>query len=348
MVRIGIVGCNYGRAVQIPAFRLDPRCTIQAIAATDRARAAEAAKACGVPLAFGDWRDLVEHESVDAVAVATPPSVQPEIAQRALSLGKPVLVEKPMAVDVSGALAMLRCAEKSGRPAMIDFNFREVATWQRARKLLEEGAIGNLRHVFVNWNVENYSTLHRIGWKSASAVGGGALFNFVSHSFYYLEWFCGSIAGLGARLGSLAGEPRLDETTVILSMEFEGGAQGAVCMSSASYLGSGHRLEFYGDDGTLMLMNEGSDYMRGFRLLHGRRPASALRPVDVEDPREREFEDGRVAPTSRIAARFLDAIESGTRSQPDFADGYRVQCLLEAARRSHQTGRWVEAKQLRS
>jgi predicted dehydrogenase len=62
MVRIGIVGCNYGRAVHIPAFRLDPRCKIVAIAATERARAAGTAAACNVALHFGSCRELVEHD----------------------------------------------------------------------------------------------------------------------------------------------------------------------------------------------------------------------------------------------------------------------------------------------
>lgn len=342
MVRIGIVGCNYGRAVHIPAFRLDSRCKIQAIAATNRARAEEAASACEVPLYFGTWRELVEHPEVDAVVISTPPSAQPEIALRALELGKPVLAEKPMAADVASALAMLRCAQKKSLPAMVDFNFAEVTTWRRAKLILDEGSLGALRNIFVNWNVENYATRHRVGWKSATAQGGGALSNLVSHSFYYLEWLCGPIIELSAQLSSMPGEPRLDEATVVLSLRFESGATGGLCMSSASYLGSGHRLELYGEDGTLALVNTSREYMRGFRLFHGRRPAASLDEIAAEDGLEHRYQDDRVAPTSRIAARFLDAIEQGTQVSPDFAAGYRVQRLLDAARRSHQSRSWVQ------
>ncbi|HKN01897.1 MAG TPA: Gfo/Idh/MocA family oxidoreductase [Candidatus Binataceae bacterium] len=345
MVRIGIVGCNYGRAVHVPAFRHDSRCVVQALAATNAARAAQAASACGIPLSFGNWRDLVEHDQVDAVVIATPPRIQPEIARHALSLGKPVLVEKPMAADEPSALAMLECAEKTGRPAMVDFTFPDILVWREAKRLLDEGAIGALRHVFVTWNVENYATRHRtLGWKSISAEGGGALFNFVSHAFYYLEWFCGSVEGLGAHLSTLPGDSRPGESTVVLSLAFASGASGGLCMSSGSYLGSGHRIEFYGEEGALALLNDGPDYMRGFRLLHGRRPATVLAPVYVDDKLEHAFDDGRVAPASRLAARFLDAIERGNDARPDFSAGYRVQCLLDAARRAHQTGHWTETR----
>ena len=82
-------------------------------------------------------------------------------------------------------------------------------------------------------------------------------------------------------------------------------------MSCASYLGSGHRLEFYGEDGSLTLVNTTSDYMRGFELRLARRPATALAPVDVDDPVDRAFaSDGRIAPVSRLAADFIDAISN--------------------------------------
>jgi predicted dehydrogenase len=348
LLRIGIVGCNYGRAVHLPAFRNDPRCVVQAFAATNAARAADAASACGVPLSFGNWRELVEHDAVDAVVIATRPRVQPEIACHALSMGKPVLVEKPMAIDEAGAVAMLECAGKTGLPAMVGFTFPDILVWRRAKQMLDSGAIGALRHVFVTWNVENYATLNRTtGWKSLSAEGGGALFNFVSHSFYYLEWFCGLIDGLGARLSSLPGDLRPGESTAVLSLAFASGASGGLCMSSGSYPGSGHRIEFYGEEGALALYNDGPDYMRGFRLLHARRPDTALTAVPVDDKLEHAFNEGRVAPTSRLAARFVDSIERGGSARPDFADGYRVQCLLDAARRANETGHWTGTRPTR-
>src|SRR6478735_6679214 len=84
VIRLGIVGTNYGRTVQLPAFRADPRCQVVAIAGSDAARTAELARAAGVPKGYGDWRALVEDKDVQAVAVATLPSLQAQIALRAL------------------------------------------------------------------------------------------------------------------------------------------------------------------------------------------------------------------------------------------------------------------------
>jgi predicted dehydrogenase len=343
LIRIGIVGCNFGRLVHLPAFRLDSRCEVTALAGRHATRTAELATADNVRLAFGNWQQLVEHPDVDAVAIATAPALQPAIAIRALALGKPVFAEKPMAADLAGAEAMAQAAEASGRPTSVDFGFREILAWRKAKALLDEGAIGRLRHVSVNWNVENYGTRMRIkNWKTLGTDGGGALGNFVSHSFDYLEWLCGPIVGMSARLSSLPGEPAM-ETNAALSMAFQSGAEGNLTMSCASYLGSGHRLEFYGEDGTLMLINETTDYMRGFRLSVARRPADAMAAMEVADPVDLRFpSDGRIAPVSRLASGFLDAIENRQPTGVGFAQGLRVQALLDAARRANNLGRWLD------
>ena len=343
LVGIGIVGCNYGRLVHLPAFRLDPRCKIVALAGSDAARTAELAKAENVPLAFGTWEQLVEHPVVGAVCIATRPDLQPRIAIRALELGKPVFAEKPMAADLAGAENMVRAAEASGRIAMVDFNFCEILSWAKAKALLDEGAIGRVRHVDVNWNVENYSTRMRLtNWKTSGAEGGGVLGNFVSHCFHYLEWFCGPIAGMSARISGLPDAPAT-ETNAGISLMFRSGAAGNIAMSCASYLGSGHRIELYGEDGTLTLVNETTDYMRGFRLSFGRRPAQLMDVISVVDEVDLRFpSDGRIAPVSRLAARFLDGIERGIATTSGFREGLRVQALLDVARRANDLGRWLE------
>jgi hypothetical protein len=75
VIGIGIVGCNYGRTVLIPAFRGDPRCEVVALAGTDSARTVRLARASNVARGFGDWRALVEEPAVAVVAIAVPPSI---------------------------------------------------------------------------------------------------------------------------------------------------------------------------------------------------------------------------------------------------------------------------------
>jgi len=344
VIRVGIVGTNYGRTVLLPAFRADARCSVTALAGSDAARTRALAAEAGIARAHGDWRALVDDPEVDAVAIATRPDLQAPAALRAIALGKPVFAEKPMASDLAAARTMLTAAEQRGVSGAIDFNFHQIAAWQRAKAMLDAGAIGALRHVAVHWHVENRATQMRMrNWKTLSDDGGGVLGNFVSHCFHYLEWFCGPLAGLSARLGGLPGEPAL-QTTVAMALAFAGGAPASLSMSCASYLGPGHRLEFYGEDGTLVLENTGADYMRGFALKCAKRPAGALERIRVDDPADAQYPDGRIAPVSRLVKNFLDAIERGTAPKPGFAEGFRVQYLIDAAQRSHRDGRFIDVR----
>jgi predicted dehydrogenase len=342
VIRLGIVGTNYGRTVHLPAFRADPRCQVVALAGSDAGRTAEFARAANVPKGYGDWRALVEDKDVQAVAIATLPILQAQIAIRALELGKPVFAEKPMAGDLNSARAMLRQARLSRKPTMIDFNFHQIMCWQRAKAMLEANAIGALRHVVVNWHVESRAIQMRMrNWKTVGDDGGGVLGNFISHCFHYLEWFCGPIAGLSARVSGLPDDPEL-ETTVAMALQFRAGPMCSLNMSCASFLGTGHRIEIFGEDGTLVLHNPGADYMRGFELFHAHRPAAALERVPVTDSIDAQYPDGRIAPVSRLAKMFFDAIESSGTPAPGFAEGYRAQQLTDAARRSHQQGAWID------
>ena len=68
----------------------------------------------------------------------------------------------------------------------------------------------------------------------------------------------------------------------------------------------------------------------------------ALQPVAIEDADADQGSDSRIAPVSRLVRRFIDACETGGSASPGFAEGYRVQCLIDAARRAHASGRWID------
>jgi predicted dehydrogenase len=178
-------------------------------------------------------------------------------------------------------------------------------------------------------------------WKTAGGNdGGGVLGNFVSHCFHYLEWFIGPIAGLQARVTGMPDDKDL-QATVAMALQYESGPQVSLSMSCASYAGIGHRIEFFGDDGTLVLHNPTTDYMRGFDLTYARRPG-ALERIAIDDALDAQYPDGRIAPVSRLANKFFDAIETGKQTAPDFKAGYRVQRLIDAAQRSNRNGQWID------
>jgi predicted dehydrogenase len=340
-VGVCIIGLGYGLSVQLPALRRDPRVDVRALCARDQKKVTEAAKASHVARSFNDWRHVVDSTEIDAVVISVPPAAQADIAAEALAAGKAVFAEKPLASDVAGAKRVADLAASTGRPNVMGFTFTRVPAFEETHRLLFARAIGPLRHVVVSWNVENYANRHRIqNWKSSRESGGGALFNFVAHSLHYLEWLIGPMTGLSARLDRMPGDTRTGDTFVAMAFNFQSGAAGSLSMSAAAFPGSGHRIEIYGEDGALILDNPTTDYMRGFSLKLATRDQPAWRNCDVEKPATDDNSDGRILPASRLANCFIDWLVTGVAARPNFADGLRVQVLLDAARRSSDTGCW--------
>src|SRR5262249_57252286 len=122
-------------------FRGETRCGGVGVAGTDAARTAGLARAANVARGLGSWQAVVEEPAAAVIAVAVPPDLQPAIARRALELGKAVFLEKPLAADLAGARAVLESARKSERPTIVDFNFPELPSWQRAKAILDDAAV---------------------------------------------------------------------------------------------------------------------------------------------------------------------------------------------------------------
>jgi hypothetical protein len=340
-MRLGIVGYGYASNVLVPAFRTDPRVDIVAIAGRNPVRVEAAARENGIKTWLSDWQSMLDRNLIDAVAIAVPPFAQEDIAQLALERGVHVFAEKPLTVSVGRAKKLAHAASISSRAHVVDFNFRGIAAFGVAQDMLRSGAIGAIRHVAVNWQVESYANRARLeNWKTDQASGGGALFNFVSHSLDYLEGFAGTIRGLSARLAGIPGDTRKNDSFVAMAFDFTSGAAGSLVMSAAAYRGSGHRIDIYGENGAIVLLNSSTDYMRGFKLLFATRPGDF---VEIRIPSNEidNWQDGRVLPVSRLVHCFLDWAEGGTPAEMDFAAGLRVQQLLDVARLSHATGNWI-------
>ena len=333
-----MIGVGFGQQVHVPAFRADPRCEVVAICAHTLARAEAVGQRLGVGQVFGNIHDMLAGAHVDAVSIAVPPAVQPDIIVAAAEAGKHVFCEKPLAVSVPPAERALSAVKRAGVVHAIDFIFPESGPWQRARSVLEAGTLGRLRHVALSWRVETYAFAAGLdSWKMRISDGGGTLNQFVSHSFYYLEWLLGRIARVAARLmpHGTAGEARAD-----LWLEMTSGCPVTISVAADAFLGGGHRLEIYGEQGTLLLENRTADYVNGFTLSVGTR---ANRTFSSEPSEPFPHPDGRIGATSGIVRRFVDGILSGAAVKPNLEDGLRVQRLIAAARAADVTGTWQTA-----
>jgi predicted dehydrogenase len=336
-IRVGIVGLGFGRQVHAPAFQSVSGCRVVALASTCADRAQAAAAAMPDARGYGAWREMLEAGGLDAISIAVPPAMQPEIAIAAADRGLGVFCEKPAAGMVSQADDMLAAVRRNGVPHAVNFLFPEIPAWQAAKGVIADMAVSYpLRNAALTWRVETYAQRHDLhdGWKRSPGSGGGALNTFVSHSAYYLEWLFGPMRAVIARL---LPSPA-DDAQVVAWIEFESGFRATLDVATNCPFGSGHRLEVYGRDGAVVLENIGADYVRGFNVRACSRSGSipfSLEPIPGA-------EDGRIWATARIATRFIERMRYGGSGSPDLADGLRVQRILEAFRESDRTGGWVE------
>lgn len=331
MIRVGIIGIGFGQHVLLPAFRTVDTIEVCAIAATSFERAKKVAELHHVPRAYGSWQCLVNDPDIDALAIAVPPLVQQDIITAALHVNKHLFCEKPLGLSLHTTEKFVIDAKRKKLANMVDFEFCIIPAWRMAKKILQNNEIGNLKSGLLNWQTETYTNRMKINnWKTNQAEGGGALFNFASHVFYNLEWLCGPACEI-----FMTG----DNQAIHGMMKFINGFILSFCVGTASYCGAGQRVEIYGEQGSLQLINSTADIVNGFSLSvsirNGKNMTESLISIDQK-------RDGRISTVSVLAESFADWILTGTPKEPSFAHGHRVNVLIQACQTSCNTRQWVD------
>lgn len=145
---------------------------------------------------YADYREMIEeHPEIELVSIATQSDLHAQIALYCIGKGIHVIIEKPIAMSIADADAIIRLAEeKKVKVATCHQNRFNVAV-QETRKALEEGRFGKLSHGSVNirWN-RNAGYYEQASWRGKWLSDGGALMNQCIHGIDLLRWFMGDEA----------------------------------------------------------------------------------------------------------------------------------------------------------
>jgi predicted dehydrogenase len=374
-LRVGMIGYAFMGAAHSHGWRTAGRVfdlprtpVLAAICGRNPVGVRAAADRHGWESAETDWRALIARDDIDLVDICTPGDSHAEIALAALSAGKHVLCEKPLANTVDEAEVMTRAAETAyehGKLAMVGFNYRRVPATALARSMVAEGRLGTLRHVRVtylqDWLVDPEFPLT---WRlRRELAGSGSLGDLGAHIVDLAQHLAGEpLAGVSAltetfvRERPLPGGPSsgltapsaagTGQVTVDDAALFTGRfTSGALASFEATRYATGRknalRIELNGELGSLAFDLE---RLNELSYHDGTEPGAhaGFRRILVTEP-DHPYLDAWWPPGHGLgyehtfvhqARDLVHAIAEGRRPEPSFADGLQVQRVLAAVEES--------------
>jgi predicted dehydrogenase len=272
------------------------------------------------PARYHDWDTLLaEQQSLDAVIIALPHQLHAPAILAAAAAGKHILCEKPMCMTLKEADTILDAVARSGVTYMSAHNQLFTPVVQEAKRLLDEGTIGQLRWLRTQDCFVAGATSMRGTWRgSVASQGGGELIDTGYHPSYLLLYLAGAgVAEVRASMSRFHMQIE-GEDTASVQVRFQNGVLGELLTSWAMPLPYGsHQIHLLGDEGELF----GSGRELFYRPTGFAEPARRLLPA-VESTFSEEI------------GHFADCLQSGSRPLHGAEEGRAVLKLILRATES--------------
>lgn len=235
MLKFGLVGC--GRIALRHAELLGKGsitgAKLQGVCDSSPERAREFGEKFGVPY-FLDMEEMVLHSNPDVISILTPSGYHAEHTLRLAPYGKHIVVEKPMALTLDDADAMIKACDANRIKLFVVKQNRFNVPVQKLRGALEAGMFGKLvlGTVRVRWcRTQEYYDMD--AWRGTWALDGGVLSNQASHHIDLLEWMMGDVETVYAKSATALVDIETEDTAVVL-LRFRNGALGVIEATTAA------------------------------------------------------------------------------------------------------------------
>jgi 1,5-anhydro-D-fructose reductase (1,5-anhydro-D-mannitol-forming) len=289
-IRWGILGCGDVCEVKSgPGFQKAEGSALVAVMRRDGEKAADYARRHGVARSYDDADALIADPEVDAVYVATPPSSHADLTARVAAAGKPVYVEKPMALDKRQCDAMVAACASAGVPLFVAYYRRALPRFAAVKALLAEAAIGEVQAA--NLTLVQRPAPQHLGARAAAAdlpwrldpaiAGGGLLLDLGSHMVDLIDHLLGPIVRVS---GGASNRGRLYdvEDTVAGSFTFASGVRATALWSFAAGAAV-DRTEIFGSKGRIAFATF-DEAPVVLETAEGRRELQIAHPAHVQQP----------------------------------------------------------------
>ena len=342
-VQLGLIGCGQiGLAVHLANLRRIKGVNITAVADSDSSRRGLAQAALPHASVYHDYHQLLNEAEVEAVIIALPSALHADAAIAAFEHDKHVYLEKPLATTLAEGEQVVEAWRRSGKQAMIGFNYRFNPLHLEVRCQLGVGRLGRLlaaRSAFTT------GSCLLPAWKRARATGGGVLLDLASHHVDLLRfWFNQPVIEVRATVQSIQYQDDAAALELHLPNEFV-----VQSFFSVGTVEDDH-FEIYGQAGKLAF-NRYTSWNVEFANGPSSPPVSRhLRRLMSAIARSRFVINKLWAPACeqsfRLAlAHFVDAVRTDAPVKPDFQDGLEALRVIVAAEESALTGQWVPISQ---
>jgi predicted dehydrogenase len=248
-VGVGILGSQFVAEIHAESYRMVPDAELVAVASPTPGHAESFAAKHGMPHAFTDYRRLLELPEVDVVDLCLPNSLHCQATVDAAAAGKHVIVEKPFCMNLSEADRMIEACRERRVKLMYAEELCFTPKYVRARRLVEEGALGKVHMVKQS---EKHDGPHADWFWDVERSGGGVTFDMGCHAIEFFRWILGKprIASVYAQMATYVHTNRTNgDDNALLVLEFEGGAIGVAEESWTKPGGMDDRAEIYGSGG---------------------------------------------------------------------------------------------------
>jgi predicted dehydrogenase len=256
-IRFGIAGAGMVARYHATAIAATPGAQLVAVCRSHGGPAGEAAARFGVPCE-PSYAALLARPDLDAVCICTPSGLHAEQTIAAARAGKHVLVEKPLALTLADADAMIAACGAHGVRLGVALQRRADPAFRALREAIAAGALGRPTLGIVNMPyLRDQRYYDSAAWRGTWALdGGGVLMNQGIHLVDLLLWLIGDdIAEAHASAATLAHAIEVEDC-LAATLRFAGGALGSIAATTTAVPGFAHRIEIYGDAGAVRIEGE--------------------------------------------------------------------------------------------
>lgn len=338
-LRVGLIGSGFSTNIHAEALEEVAEAAVVAACSPNRKHVEEFAKKWKIPAVETDYRKLVERKDVDVVVVGIPNDLHRGVVVAAAENGKHVILEKPLAHTYADGEAMVKAAKQHKVKLMYAETICFTPKYVRARKLVQEGAVGKLYMVKQG---EKHDGPHSDWFYDVNRSGGGAIMDMGCHGIEWARWMFGkpkpkSVVAHCQRVLHTKRTKGEDNSVVLL--EFEGGEIAVIEDSWAKPGGMDDRIELYGTEGVIYC-----DLLRGSSMETYSKKGYGYAVEKAGETRGwtfTVFEEAHIYGFPHEMRHFLRCVAEDETPQETGEDGLATLEIIYAAYESAGTGKKV-------